>query len=224
LNSLFLGEDYGYPGAGIEEILIAMVGGTIVGLGLPIVFTGPEKTRFLEHPSRVLFALLMGMVGLGAIQRFTFNGNLVGVDGLAFEMGVSATAFVWALYASIRPSIGWLWRGAMILICLECLLDFILLLRLIGFSSMIGGRRYASYDAAFQNFDLELIQLLTLPAVIAFTVFLAGLVEVLFGRFRDWRTWVAMTVIPMCLIVGLVPVGIQLWRSYQIDVQSRVID
>jgi hypothetical protein len=224
LDSAFLGEDWGYPDAGVDEILIACAGGTIVGLGLPIVLTGPTHTQFLDHPARVLFALLTSLVALGAIQRLTGNGFLFGVDGLSFEMGVSATAFVWALYASIRSRIGWLWRIAMILICLQCILDFVSLARLMSVSSAIGTRRYASYIAELQSFDFDLIQLFVIPVAIAMCVFLAGVVEMFLGRFKDWRTWIAMTVVPVCLIVCLVPVGVELWRSHQLDIQTRVIE
>ena len=40
-----------------QDYMTAITAGSILGLGIPAVMTGPENSKFSEHPARVLFAL-----------------------------------------------------------------------------------------------------------------------------------------------------------------------
>ena len=49
---------------------------------------------------------------------------------------------------------------------------------------------------------------------------LAGMTEIAMGKFKDWRTWTATLVIPICVILSATPMVFELVRSYQLEQTS----
>ena len=46
---------------------------------------------------------------------------------------------------------------------------------------------------------------------------LAGLLELTLGRFKDWRTWTVMVIIPISVLLNAAPLLYQIIRSYQLQ-------
>ena len=204
-----------------QDYVTSISAGSILGLGIPAVMTGPAKTNFSEHPARVLLALCISFVILNFAQQVS------GVDPLLGMLGVSATGLVWSLYALVRPKIGWAWRIAIFLVCLSCISDFCFGCQLIPLASprFLSQGAFASYQiyvpatiGAIGNH--ELISIL-LGAGFAIMVPVAGILEIAFGRFKDWRTWTVTMLIPICLMLLATPIAVEIVRGYLLEQSIR---
>lgn len=202
----------------IPLTLVAMSSGTILGLGLPVILTGPKGSFFLEHPARVLFTLFASLTLLDLVARClssSMSSVLGSMNELAISAGMIATGFVWSVYALVRPRIGWLWRFATLLCCAALANDFAYLCQIISASNASGGR----FMPYVQDTHLFAIVSVGVTIAIACAILIAGIVEILFGKFRDWRIWLATLILPVCLIFGQSPSVFELLRSYQIESQ-----
>ena len=209
-----------FSASSVPSTLVAMSAGTILGLALPVILTGPKGSFFLDHPARVLFTLFASLTLLDLVAR-CLSGSMSSVLGtmneLAIAAGIIATGFIWSVYALVRPRIGWIWRFAMLLCCLALANDFAYLCQVISASNAVGGRLMPYVQAP----QLYAIVSVGGSIAIACTILVAGIVEILFGKFRDWRVWLATLVLPVCLIFSQSPSVFELLRSYQIDFQRQ---
>ncbi len=201
----------------LHDYMTSISAGSILGLGIPAVMTGPVKTKFSEHPARVLFALCISFVLLNLAQRAS------NIDPLLGMLGTAATGFIWSFYALIRPRIGWAWRAAILLVCLSCVWDFFYGCQLVPFTSQkfLSRGAFASYPI-YVPYTIESIGQhasvsILLGAGLAFMVTVAGSIEIAFGRFKDWRTWTASIVIPICLMVSAIPLVVELVRGFLLE-------
>ncbi len=218
LNGATWARNDGFYTSSIPSTLVAMSSGTILGLGLPIILTGPKGSLFLEHPARVLFTLLASLTLLDLVARClssSMSSVLGSMNELAIAAGMIATGFVWAVYALVRPRIGWLWRFATLLCCLALANDFAYLCQIISASNGVGGR----FMPYVQDTHLFAIVSVGGTIAIACSILIAGTVEILFGKFRDWRSWLATLVLPVCLIFSQSPSIFEVLRSYHIESQ-----
>lgn len=202
----------------IPLTLVAMSAGTILGLGLPVILTGPKESLFLEHPARVLFTLFASLTLLDIVAKClssSMSSALGSMNELAVAAGMVATGFIWSMYALIRPRIGWIWRFATLLCCLALANDFAFLCQIISASNATGGR-FMPYVQAPHLFAIVSVGG---TLAIACTILVAGCVEILLGKFKDWRVWLATFVLPACLILSQSPSFFELLRSHQIDSQ-----
>lgn len=219
LNGAAWTQNDGFSNSSIPSTLVAMSSGTILGLGLPVILTGPKGSFFLEHPARVLFTLFLSLTLLDLVARClssSMSSVLGSMNELAIAAGMIATGFIWSVYALVRPRIHWLWRFATLLCCLALANDFAYLCQIISASNVVGGGRYMPY---VQDTHLFAIVSVSGTIAIACAILIAGTVEILFGKFRDWRTWLTTLVLPVCLIFSQSPSVFELLRSYQIELQ-----
>jgi len=201
-----------------QDMALAIAGGSIVGLGIPAVLTKPEKSKFLEHPARVLFALFIALIILGVAQNLLAAGIFgpnFHPNPLVCMLGAAATGFVWSLYATVRSRVSPIWRVAILLICLSYAYDFYYGFQLLGVTSFASGRIYTQY-----SIDLYCTMTILLNGSIALVLVLAGITEIAMGKFKDWRTWTATLVIPICVILIATPMVYELVRSYQLEQTS----
>lgn len=208
----------GFSANSIPLTLVAMSAGTILGLGLPVILTGPKESLFLEHPARVLFTLFASLTLLDLVARClssSMSSALGSMNDLAVAAGMVSTGFIWSVYALIRPRIGWIWRLATLFCCLALANDFAFLCQIISDSNATG-RRFMPYVQAPHLFAIVSVGG---SLAVACTILVAGIVEILFGKFRDWRVWLATFVLPACLTLSQSPSVFELLRSYQIDSQ-----
>ena len=217
LNGAAWSRNDGFSANSIPSTLVAMSSGTILGLGLPVILTGPKGSHFLEHPARVLFTLFVSLTLLDLVARClssSMSSVLGSMNELAIAAGMIATGFIWAVYALVRPRIGWLWRFATLLCCLALANDFAYLCQVISASNVVGGGRYIPYVQ-----DTHLFAIVSVGGTIsiACAILIAGTVEILFGKFRDWRIWITTLVLPVCLILSQSPSVFELLRSYHIE-------
>lgn len=199
-----------------QDMALAIAGGSIVGLGIPAVLTKPENSKFLEHPARVLFALSIALIILGVAQNLLsagiFGSNFQ-PDALVCMLGAAATGFVWSLYATVRSRVSLIWRVAILLICLSYAYDFYYGCQLLG--AFASGRIYTPY-----SIDHYGTMTILLSGSIALVLVLAGITEIAIGKFKDWRTWTATLVIPICVILSATPMVYELVRSYHLEQTS----
>ena len=132
-----------FSASSVPSTLVAMSAGTILGLALPVILTGPKGSFFLDHPARVLFTLFASLTLLDLVARClssSMSSVLGTMNELAIAAGIIATGFIWSVYALVRPRIGWIWRFAMLLCCLALANDFAYLCQVISASNAVGGR------------------------------------------------------------------------------------
>ena len=186
-----------------QDYMTAITAGSILGLGIPAVMTGPGNSKFSEHPARVLFALCISLTILILVQHAS------GIDPLLGMLGVSVTGFIWSFYALIRPKIGWAWRVAILMVCLSCAWDFFYAFQLISSTTpkFLSLRQYASYA----------IVSILLGAGFSLMILIAGSLEIVFGKFKDWRTWTATIVIPVCALLFALPLLYEMVRGYRLE-------
>ena len=200
-----------------QDYMTAITAGSILGLGIPAVMTGPANSKFSEHPARVLFALCISLTILILVQ------NASGIDPILGMLGVSATGFVWSFYALIRPKIGWAWRVTILLVCLACAWEFFYAVQLIPFATpkFLSSGLLASYPIyvpySFEAMWLNSIVSILLRAGFSLMVLIAGSLEIAFGKFKDWRTWTATIVIPVCVFLFALPLLYEMVRGYQLE-------
>ena len=208
----------GFSTSSVPSTLVAMSAGTILGLGLPVILTGPKGSFFLDHPARVLFTLFSSLTLLDLVARClnsSMSSGLGSMNELSIAAGIIATGFVWSVYALVRPRIGWIWRFSILLCCLALANDFAYLCQVISASNSAGGRLMPYVQAPHLFAIVSVGGSIAIACVILF----AGIVEIVFGKFRDWRVWLATLVLPVCLILSQSPSVFELLRSYQIDSQ-----
>lgn len=213
-----------------QDTTLAIAAGSIVGLGIPAILTGPAHSRFFEHPARVLFAVCMALVALSVVQDLIalgIDGPFSHLNPVTCSMVAAAFGLAWSLYALIQSRVGWVWRVAVLLICLSYASNFFfdghLASVFLSSSTLNAGRRYASYDFDFytpysiENFKACGVVEMLLGCGTAFSILVAGVIEIAVGRFRDWRTWSATLVIPMCITLIASPWIYEMYRSYQMS-------
>ena len=207
----------GFSAFSISETLVAMSTGTILGLGFPILLTGPKGSRFLEHPARVLFTLFVSLTLLALMARAisaSMSSVLQSTSEQAMAAGMVATGFVWAFYALIRARIGWLWRLAILLCCVSLANDFVYVCQITISTNAASAVRNIPY---VNDPNLYAVVSIAGTSAMAIAMILAGVVELTIGTFRDWRTWITTMVLPICLILSQSPSAYELFRSYQIE-------
>jgi len=200
-----------------QDYMTAITAGSILGLGIPAVMTGPANSKFSEHPARILFALCISLIILILVQQAS------GVTPILGMLGVSATGFVWSFYALIRPKIGWAWRVTILMVCLSCAWDFFYACQLTPSTTpkFLSRGPFASYTVyvsySFEGMWLNSIVSILLGAGFAIMVLISGGLEIVFGKFKDWRTWTATIVIPVCALLFALPLLYEMVRGYRLE-------
>ncbi len=216
-----------------QDTALAIAAGSILGLGMPAILTGPANSKFFEHPARILFSVCIALVGTAIASDLIWlggDGTFLYLDPVTCSMVAAGVGFVWSLYALLRSRVGWAWRVAVLLICLSYASQFCLDGQLASVflptSSLGAGRRYASYDFytpySVENFRVSGVAETLLGCGIAFAILVAGILEIAVGRFKDWRTWTASLVIPICIVLIATPWIYEMVRSYRLDPLSGV--
>jgi hypothetical protein len=196
-----------------DDYVNAIAVGSILGVGIPAVLTGPPNSKFSEHPARVVFALFIALATLKLAEHFT------GVDSLLGMAGIAATGFVWSLYALVRPKIRWAWRWALLLVCFACAWDFYFVCQIVLMTSQLttGGLSPMVRYTPFSIVEQYALVATLLGAGIIISIGLAGILEIARGRFKDWRTWTVMFIIPISVLLNATPLLYQILRSYQLQ-------
>ena len=196
----------------VQDYVNAIAIGSILGVGVPAVLTGPANAKFSEHPARVLFALFIALSILKLAEHFA------GVDSMLGMLGTSTTGFVWSLYALVRSKIGWAWRWAILLVCLSCVWDFYLGCQIASMTTKLRGGLISKFLYTQYSFIEEYAVVAILLGVgFVLSIGLAGLLELTLGRFKDWRTWTVMVIIPISVLLNAAPLLYQIIRSYQLQ-------
>ncbi len=217
----------------VHDMTLAIAAGSILGLGTPAILTGPANSRFFEHPARILFSVCIVLVATAIAYDLIWlvgDSSFLHPDPVTSSMVAAAVGFAWSLYALIRSRVGWAWRVAVLLICISYASSFCLDGQLASVflptSSLGAGRTYASYvfytPYSIENFRVSGVVETLLGCGIAFAILVAGIIEIAVGRFKDWRTWTATLVIPICIVLIATPWIYEMVRSYRLDQSSGV--
>ena len=217
----------------VHDLTLAIAAGSILGLGTPAILTGPANSSFFEHPARILFSVCLALIGTAIASDLIWlvgDCSFFRPDPVTCSMVAAAIGFAWSLYALLKSRVGWAWRVAVLLICISYASSFCLDGQLASVflptSSLNAGRRYASYvfytPYSVENFKVSGVAETLLGCGIAFAVLVAGIIEITVGRFKDWRTWTATLVIPICIVLIATPWIYEMVRSYRLDQMSGV--
>ena len=77
-----------------QDYMTAITAGSILGLGIPAVMTGPANSKFSEHPARVLFALCISLIVLILIQHASGITPILGMLGVSVIVALPAQLFL----------------------------------------------------------------------------------------------------------------------------------
>lgn len=205
----------------LVDLTHSIAAGSILGLGLPTIFSGPANSKFLEHPARVLFALFTSFVMVEMLQKLL----VVGAFGQGFQpdhyvslLGGLSCSFIWTTYAVFRSRVSWRWRMVLVLICVSVAFEFAITLqvfRLTGGSSS-NSTRWLS-NSVYNNVFWQSALVMVVEGVVLLALMCSGIIELAFGRFKDWRTWAVSFVIPASTLTANAPMIYEMYRAYLME-------
>lgn len=196
-----------------NEILVAFALGTLLGLGLPATLSPSPGIPFWSHPARVVFGLALAVVttifATSLASPFLFPG-MVEQGGMILQLGAASTYLVFSIYVLLRSRVGLLWRLALFLWVLMVCLEIASLIIQFGYPM-----------AQVSDPAVVISSTLGMMLVLIGTLMIAGIIELLAGKHKDWRVVSVTLMLPLCLLCFHFPLFDVLYQAYLYDTRLR---
>ena len=198
----------------VDDLAGMFVYGSILGLGIPAALTKPPNTEFWRHPGRVHFALACAMtslaIGVQLLGTGLFGSILRSEENLSL-LGGFGTAFVWSFYTMIRSRTRLVWRLALFLITLSIATEFCLT----AYQGVMLRQTTLPSTSIIKLEQTHVLASIGAGVLIVLALIAAGIIELMIGRYRDWRVWSMTFLMPVAYLVASSSLYYELCRAYK---------